>query len=96
MKQQEIDKITNGVRETLKNSNTLEGYGRLAKYLGLEEMLEKLTPHERKILRIRFGLEDGVTHTLEEVGQEFGVTRERIRIIEQHALINLKSRISLL
>ncbi|MFC1609177.1 sigma-70 family RNA polymerase sigma factor, partial [Patescibacteria group bacterium] len=43
------------------------------------EVLEDLTPREQKILKIRFGLEDGVTHTLEEVGQEFGVTRERIR-----------------
>ncbi|MFA5994653.1 MAG: sigma-70 family RNA polymerase sigma factor, partial [Parcubacteria group bacterium] len=43
------------------------------------EVLDSLTPREQKILKIRFGLEDGVVHTLEEVGQEFGVTRERIR-----------------
>ena len=43
-------------------------------------------PREQKILEMRFGLNDGVTHTLEEVGQEFGVTRERIRQIEAKAL----------
>ncbi len=50
------------------------------------EVLDELSPREQKILKIRFGLDDGVTHTLEEVGQEFGVTRERIRQIEAKAL----------
>lgn len=54
------------------------------------EILNKLTPREQKILKIRFGLEDGVTHTLEEVGQEFGVTRERIRQIEAKALEKIR------
>ena len=53
------------------------------------EMLDHLTPREQKILRMRFGLEDGKTHTLEEVGQEFGVTRERNRQIEAKALAKL-------
>jgi len=56
----------------------------------VNEILKDLTPREQKILKIRFGLEDGVTHTLEEVGQEFGVTRERIRQIEAKALERIR------
>ncbi len=54
------------------------------------ESLQNLSPREQKILRMRFGLDDGKSHTLEEVGQEFGVTRERIRQIEAKALQKLK------
>jgi len=56
----------------------------------LKGALGDLTPRERKILSIRFGLEDGVTRTLEEVGHKFGVTRERIRQIEAKALEKLR------
>ncbi|HBB37421.1 MAG TPA: RNA polymerase sigma factor RpoD [Candidatus Moranbacteria bacterium] len=56
----------------------------------VELVLKDLTPREQKILKIRFGLEDGVTHTLEEVGHEFGVTRERIRQIEAKALDKIR------
>ena len=56
----------------------------------IDEILNELSPREQKILKIRFGLEDGVTHTLEEVGQEFGVTRERIRQIEAKALDKIR------
>lgn len=56
----------------------------------LKEILVDLTPRERKILSMRFGLEDGITHTLEEVGKEFGVTRERIRQIETKALEKIR------
>ena len=54
------------------------------------EILVDLMPREQKILDMRFGLEDGITHTLEEVGKEFGVTRERIRQIEAKALERIK------
>ncbi|MDP1538467.1 MAG: sigma-70 family RNA polymerase sigma factor [bacterium] len=61
----------------------------------LKEILIDLTPREQKILAMRFGLEDGVTHTLEEVGKEFGVTRERIRQIEAKALERIREHGSL-
>ncbi len=56
----------------------------------IKEAVIDLSPREKKILEMRFGLEDGVTHTLEEVGKEFGVTRERIRQIEAKALEKIK------
>ena len=56
----------------------------------LEEVLDTLTPREQKVLRLRFGLDDGRARTLEEVGREFSVTRERIRQIEAKALRKLR------
>jgi RNA polymerase primary sigma factor len=57
----------------------------------VNKMLENLTDREKKVLELRFGLKDGVSRTLEEVGHEFKVTRERIRQIEAKALKGLKS-----
>ncbi len=66
----------------------------LAVYQGLREeiisLLDSLTPREAKVLRMRFGIEMNTDHTLEEVGQQFGVTRERIRQIEAKALRRLR------
>jgi RNA polymerase primary sigma factor len=56
----------------------------------IHDIMDDLMPREQKILRMRFGLDDGVTHTLEEVGQEFGVTRERIRQIEAKSLEKIR------
>lgn len=56
----------------------------------VKQLLAGLTDREQKILKLRFGLEDGKSHTLEEVGQEFSVTRERIRQIEAKALAKLR------
>jgi RNA polymerase primary sigma factor len=56
----------------------------------MEEVLATLTPREARILRLRFGLRDGRSYTLEEVGQKFGLTRERIRQIEGKALRRLR------
>jgi len=56
----------------------------------IHAMLQYLSPREQKIIRMRFGLDDGIGHTLEEVGKEFGVTRERIRQIEAKILQKLR------
>jgi len=55
-----------------------------------ESVLKTLTPREEKVIKMRFGLDDGSEHTLEEVGQSFAVTRERIRQIEAKALRKLR------
>ena len=56
----------------------------------VSEALGELSERERKVVRLRFGLEDGEMRTLEEVGKEFGVTRERIRQIESKTLAKLR------
>src|SRR2546423_6914524 len=56
----------------------------------VEDVLDSLTERERKVLQLRFGLDDGRSRTLEEVGKEFHVTRERIRQIEAKALRKLR------
>ena len=56
----------------------------------LDEVLGTLTEREQKVLRLRFGMDDGRARTLEEVGKEFNVTRERIRQIEAKAIRKLK------
>ncbi|MCX6785322.1 MAG: RNA polymerase sigma factor RpoD [Candidatus Komeilibacteria bacterium] len=61
----------------------------------VKEIISELTPREQKILEMRFGLLDGVAHTLEEVGQEFGVTRERIRQIEAKALERIQHNVGM-
>ena len=57
----------------------------------IKEVIKDLAPREQKILAMRFGLDDGITHTLEEVGKEFSVTRERIRQIEAKTLGKIKA-----
>ena len=56
----------------------------------MDDVLDSLTERERRVLELRFGLDDGRSRTLEEVGREFGVTRERIRQIEAKALRKLR------
>jgi len=61
----------------------------------VKEVIAELTPREQKILEMRFGLVDGVAHTLEEVGREFDVTRERIRQIEAKALERIQKHVGI-
>jgi RNA polymerase primary sigma factor len=77
--------------EDVKNASPshVAGVELLREYI--QEAITQLSPREQKILEMRFGLSDGVTHTLEEVGREFDVTRERIRQIEAKALEKIKS-----
>ena len=56
----------------------------------VNDVLNRITSRERQVLRLRFGLDDGRTRTLEEVGREFGLTRERIRQIEMKAIQKLR------
>ncbi len=56
----------------------------------MKDILDSLSPRERHVLRLRFGLDDGQSHTLEEVGKKFGLTRERVRQIEARALRKLR------
>jgi len=70
--------------------NPFESANRHLKKENVHGMLEFLTPRERKIIEMRFGLNDGIGHTLEEVGREFGVTRERIRQIEAKVLQKMR------
>ena len=70
--------------------NPFEATNRQLRKENVHSMLEFLTPRERKIIEMRFGLQDGIGHTLEEVGKEFGVTRERIRQIEAKVLQKMR------
>lgn len=81
------------VDEDTTKPNEMAGRQILREYV--QGILKDLDPREQKILKMRFGLEDGVTHTLEEVGEEFGVTRERIRQIESKALERIREHMDI-
>lgn len=59
----------------------------------IKDLLSKLTPRERKILSLRFGLKDGLTHTLSDTAKKFGITRERVRQIEEASIKKLRALI---
>ncbi len=87
------DKQDSVLAEFIKDDKTIAPNTEAARNLlkeRLHEISSELTPRELKILGMRFGLEDGVIHTLEETGEEFGVTRERIRQIQAKALEKLR------
>src|SRR5205085_2882628 len=79
--------------DIVEDENALSPYADLEEKGQLEllrEVLPKLPPRESEILRFRFGLDGGPEKTLEEVGRKFGVTRERIRQLQNHALVKLR------
>lgn len=81
------------LKEFIEDETTLSPFEAASRELlkdHIEDVLDTLNPRERKVLELRFGLKDGRTRTLEEVGKEFGVTRERIRQIEAKALRKLR------
>ncbi len=87
------DKEDSVLAEFIEDDKTVSPSTQAARMLlkdRFKEILIDLTPREQKILSMRFGLGDGITHTLEEVGQEFGVTRERIRQIEAKSLQKIR------
>ncbi len=87
------DKQDSVLAEFIKDDKTIAPNTEAARKLlkdRLKELSSELTPRELKILGMRFGLDDGVMHTLEETGEEFGVTRERIRQIQAKALEKLR------
>ncbi|MFA6131454.1 MAG: sigma-70 family RNA polymerase sigma factor [Patescibacteria group bacterium] len=77
--------------EDVKNISPDRAAGRELLRTYVQEAMKDLSPREQKILEMRFGLTDGVSHTLEEVGREFDVTRERIRQIEAKALEKIQA-----
>lgn len=87
---------SNILAEVVKDENAATPYEILERsnILGmLDELLSKLNERERRILKLRFGLEDGCERTLEEIGAQFGLTRERIRQVQNEALYKLRRMI---
>ena len=75
----------------LEGADPVENYEKVKLKENVAELLKTLSPRERKIIQMRFGMLDGAGHTLEEVGRAFHVTRERIRSIETKVLDMLKN-----
>ena len=69
-----------------------EAMNQLVQKEEVSELLEALNERERQVIRLRYGLEDGKPHTLEEIGNELDVTRERVRQIEARAMEKLRNK----
>ncbi len=90
------DDETNRIAEVVADPNAAAPFDRIVQETDtklVQEVMATLTRRESQILALRFGLEDGTPRTLEEVGEHFGVTRERIRQIQEQALKKLRSKI---
>ncbi len=90
------DDDSNSFSEIVQDENAIDPYEQLEDKTVtgmLEEMVTKLDPREATILRFRFGLDGGTEKTLEEVGEKFGVTRERVRQIQNIALRKMRKMI---
>ena len=81
-----------GVRKNFYATTPEDAMNQLVQKEEVQELLESLNDRERQVIRLRFGLEDGKTHTLEEIGDELNVTRERVRQIEARAMEKLRSK----
>ncbi|MFH1847893.1 MAG: RNA polymerase sigma factor RpoD/SigA [Candidatus Omnitrophota bacterium] len=76
--------------EDVKSVSALDELVDYLQQVRIKELLDKMTPRERRILTLRFGLKDGITHTLNETAKQFGITRERVRQIENAAMKKLR------
>ncbi|MBL7085197.1 MAG: sigma-70 family RNA polymerase sigma factor [Candidatus Omnitrophica bacterium] len=72
------------------SASAVEGIAQVLRQERVEELLEKMDTREKRVLSLRYGLKDGVTHTLNEIAKEFGITRERVRQIENAAIRKLR------
>jgi len=93
MKQKEIWLIEKSVRKVLREASRYYAVGRMFDVLGFTQVLDVLQDRERQVIEMRFGLDGEGSRTLEEVGKEFGVTRERIRQTEHKAFKKMKKAI---
>ena len=83
--------------DLIEDESAVSSGDKMASFLQRErilEMLKAMTPREKEILTLRFGLEDGIARTLETTAKRFGISRERVRQIENNAIKKLKKQIS--
>lgn len=75
------------------SASATDGIAQLLRHERVEELLKEMDHRERKLLSLRYGLDNGIAHTLNEIAQEFGITRERVRQIQNVAMRKLRTRI---
>ena len=90
LEEQQLIRLTEDRRLHINNGEMVDLADRAILKKNLAEVLDTLSPREKRIIELRFGLEDGISRSAEEVGKEFDVTRERIRQIEEKALQKMR------